>query len=97
MEAKHTALPWRSSKNRLAVTGINADGRDFDIAYTHQGNADHRTRDEREADMDFIVRACNTYDDLVNALKQIAKNDPYRQSSAGIIARAALSKIGVSK
>jgi hypothetical protein len=40
---------------------------------------------------DFIVRACNAHEGLVRALEEIVKNDPYKQSSAGIIARKALA------
>lgn len=32
--------------------------------------------------------------DLVNSLQEIVRNDPYNQSSAGVIARAALANVG---
>lgn len=38
------------------------------------------------------LKAQQQCDDLLQALEEIANNDPYNQSSAGIIARAAIAK-----
>lgn len=42
----------------------------------------------------FIVTACNAHDTLTAALNKIILNDPYKQSSAGVIARAAIAAVG---
>lgn len=43
-----------------------------------------------------VVRACNAHDQLVAGLREIIKNDPFNQSSAGVIARAALAAAGAA-
>lgn len=45
----------------------------------------------RDADERDMVYEC------VEALEEIVRNDPYKQSSAGVIARAALAKLENTK
>lgn len=91
---KHTKTPWRVGE--LNATGIEIKHDDntpgANSLVIARVTARQTWLSEAEANAAFIVRACNGHDDLVKALKEIVRNDPYNQSSAGIIARAALAK-----
>jgi len=56
-----------------------------------------KSNEQAKADAEFIVRACNAHDYLVQALREIVLNDPFRQSSAGVIALAALDNVGAAQ
>ncbi len=66
MEAKHTALPWMlSGFYGSAVYGANGN-----MVAAVYGDATDCSIDERmTANSEFIVRACNAFPDLVEALK----------------------------
>lgn len=90
---QHTAAPWIAVDGDMREIEITTQDRidnsfspicEMDVDYTGQMGV------EQKANAAFIVRACNAHDDLVKALQEIALNDPFNQSSAGIIARAAL-------
>lgn len=44
----------------------------------------------------LVIKAFNTQGQLVTALRTIVRNDPFNQSSAGIIAREALAAVGAA-
>lgn len=54
--AQHTPTPWKTGD--LYIWG--ADGEPLDLAA--------RPRPERKANAEFIIRACNSHDELVAAL-----------------------------
>ncbi|HJV75382.1 MAG TPA: hypothetical protein VJ654_14240 [Noviherbaspirillum sp.] len=111
MEAKHTATPWKLRNDGQTYNGqtIEAEcmgnGHYAGIAHATQrdphptlgGGIDQVTA---EANASFIVRACNTHDALVKALRQIARLSSEGEVSAnmqyalGDIALAALSAAG---
>ncbi len=92
---QHTQLPWRLAENgeRIAfaechVTGAN--GRP--VATTIYPLAKSDWRSEDEANARFIVQACNAYDTLLAALKELLE-ESYGEDSDGIrLARAAIAK-----
>ena len=91
MTMKHTPGPWfygRQNENEsgakpIAYLSASRDPRNFTV----WAFAD-RVRASQEDDARLIAAA----PDLLAALQEIVKNDPYHQSSAGIIARAAIAK-----
>lgn len=50
-------------------------------------------RANHEDDLFMLVKVCKDYRVMLRALQEIAKNDPYNQSSAGTIARHAIAAI----
>lgn len=60
-EAKRTAGPWRADDNGDGTHCITA-GRGADVA-------DTRSASNEPANAKFIVRACNSYDDMLAALE----------------------------
>ena len=80
----HTQGPWQAVKWTChAATTIKAG--DVVVA---ECSGFGRYADESLADARLIAAA----PDLLAALQEIVKNDPYNQSSSGIIARAAIAK-----
>lgn len=59
--SKHTPIPWSVDHNCTSFI-IDADG--VTVAQV-----------EDDADAEFIVRACNSHDDLLEALKELVKLD----------------------
>lgn len=68
MEAKHTATPWGGIVEidafNLGIDYPDGDERDHFLCRLTCGDPD-----ELRANAEFIVRACNAYDDLVKALQ----------------------------
>jgi hypothetical protein len=65
-ETKHTPLPWVLSEKHIAIRGSTPQGYydpDKTVAATSPKN-DHETR---RADAEFIVRACNSFEELLAA------------------------------
>jgi hypothetical protein len=88
VSAQHTPGPWRVTKidGRYAAFEIQpASTRNRNRAL---GNGDAASRGEVEA----VRRLIEHTPYLLAALEEIVKSDPYNQSSAGTIARAAIAK-----
>jgi hypothetical protein len=72
MTASHTPTPWVVEKNSvnaengsvvsIAECGLSAPGQSW-------SGTDYSTREHQAANAEFIVRACNSHDQLVAALK----------------------------
>ena len=79
--AQHTPGPWMVRRRliRAAVPVVNVEAHGRRVALVDGGHAGNAA---------LIAVA----PDLLRALVQIAINDPFRQSSAGVIARAAIAK-----
>jgi len=88
MNTKHTPGPW------IVRTSGEVGTADEMLASVYPIEAT-RT-EERRANAAFIVRACNSHDDLLAALEKIAAGDGYYGAQAREykeIARSALAKI----
>lgn len=67
-EVKHTPLPfWRDDD------GFIASGSDDTYTTVADTNVNKLDIDEREANTDFIIRACNSHYTLLEALKKLTK------------------------
>jgi hypothetical protein len=86
----HTPTPWNTnSPDETLILGP-----DFQVvATTFQDEEDYQANhDNRYEDAQFIIKACNTHDELVEALKAVC-----RETTKGRvfrIAEAALAKAG---
>jgi len=69
-QALHTRLPWRTTP----IDSIFADGPGYAVAQTQQVAGD-LGGEERTANADFIVRACNSHADLLAALEECVTED----------------------
>lgn len=86
MKTSHTPGPWLlAESDGTFVYALNEQG--FNRFYAHVQDA-HTPKEELRANAKLIQAA----PDLLEALEEIVKNDPFKQSSAGIIARAAIQK-----
>lgn len=94
MNATIAPTPWRIGTIPTAITATAADGEKVLVVAMLGNPGEERSYAERSATAAFIVKACNAHEQLVAALQEIAKNDPYQQSSAGGIARRALVATG---
>ncbi len=61
----HTPTPWHTKNNETEI----ADSRGWRIAYVSFEAP--RTADERDANAAFIVRACNSHEQLLEACKAL--------------------------
>ena len=80
---QHAKLPWR--KNPRVVGFISSSDYGSEIACTYG-----RTSEERDANQELIVRACNTHERLVAALEQ-ARHGYIDGSPTAIIIEDALA------
>jgi len=67
-EIKHTPGPWRIDAPAGSVI-IGPD--EIDVALTFAGSG-FRELETDEANAEFIVRACNSHDELLAALQRVA-------------------------
>lgn len=69
MDARHTALPWEwwTSNSRMRLTG--ADGKDGGVISASIAADGLPVVNVSQANAEFIVRACNSFDDLAKTLK----------------------------
>lgn len=83
METKHTPTPWTVGYASLSVEGKTEKGvmKILDIrgwghltgrGHGALGLSDEQGKQVQEANAEFIVRACNSHDALVEALEKIA-------------------------
>jgi hypothetical protein len=76
MEAKHTPTPWRIKYGHpcviLPMNEQNARRAAIAQCALSHGLGDARLEDEANAD--FIVRACNSHDALVEALSAVVRH-----------------------
>ena len=74
MTTSHTKTPWSiegCTVYKLNTSGINIFDAEVRAGY---GDDDHRTRENvLEANAAFIVRACNSHEKLVAAIKKVAR------------------------
>lgn len=99
MEAKQEAGIWSYEKLQDQCR-YNIYPPNGTCALFQVGTDGVRSPEEVRRLVEKIILACNASqelvaerNDLVKALREIALNDPFNQSSAGIIARAALAKL----
>lgn len=90
--SKHTPLPWafgiRGTRKGCIVNADDDDKVVCQMAHWAPGTG------QAEADQEFIIRACNSYGVMLDALEQIldpAKR-PDRSMSYAAIAEAAIAK-----
>ena len=89
MTTNHTA------GTRLLVSATESSKDGYNIVQVAKGLAFGTFADSRPLTVDEyfeIVRKVEFHAELLAALEQIAADDPYKQSSAGVIARAALAR-----
>ena len=100
---EHTPTPWSIDKlpTRICVAGRKGFSGDYRVADAHQSPqlAFTPRHEEAVANAAFIVKAVNSHDELVAALKNVANTydaKSYREGSQerrlGDLARAALSR-----
>jgi hypothetical protein len=67
---EHTKTPWAVHRYDRPSGGVAISGPDTDEtnAFVATAFADSRTMEEAEANAAFIVRACNSFDDLTLSL-----------------------------
>ena len=89
MSAKSTPGPWRVTDMKHTVgRAVWAGTPGGPNEYRVCGVGLSHVQGQMEANACLIAAA----PDLLEALEEIVKNDPFQQSSAGIIARAAIAK-----
>ena len=97
---KHTRTPWFLATGCSTTINIDdakglAGARNYYLATVTHGDPD-----ELQANAEFIVRACNSHDALVAALKAMCDHygfkNPALQNDAEKVARAALAAAGAS-
>lgn len=92
--AKHTPIPWRIERQSNGLYAVCAD-----LAKRHGGSTPFSlATDIRVANAEFIVRACNSHADLLEALQRLEVASPGDledpESPAWVFARAAIAKAG---
>lgn len=103
MKTPHTPTPWRIVETNLGLAIVGADIED--LAALPQGKWGPGSAEQKKANADFIVRACNAHDDLLAALETLLADaeahayarfgvDPGAtdEPEANKIARAAIAK-----
>jgi len=91
MEKKHSPLPWSLGCDETIKIRHGFDNSIAGIMFTNT----EREKLPAEANAAFIVKACNSHYELVEALKSISKNtccDTCQE--AKLVAKAALKKAG---
>ncbi len=103
-QTKHTALPWLLMPDGLTISGNDPEGARYqEIAKMRDGNSVHPhlavTTEEQQANAAFIVRACNSHEELVGALEMcieyfegVTEREVEPSSEAYLKARSALAK-----
>jgi queuine/archaeosine tRNA-ribosyltransferase len=71
MTQKHTHTPWTLGKGTVRIR--NAENVLVAECYTTGNSIRYPIKEEREANAEFIVHACNAHAKLVEALKDIRK------------------------
>ncbi len=98
-ESKHTPVPWSVRDNENGTLVINAtepDGSPCQPARIN-GNADDEVYGPvTRANAEFIVRACNAHDDLLEACKAIVHAANMGDSAMGGVA-ATLAGFAIAK
>lgn len=79
-EQEHTKLPWKFGRTGEPVMIVGGE-RDAYVAHVriHQiggGAIAGAMEEERQANAEFIVRACNSFDDLLEAFKRRVSECP---------------------
>ena len=84
--AKHTPIPWRIERQSNGLHAVCAD-----LAKRHGGSTPFSlATDIRVANAEFIVRACNSHADLLEACKRVVSEldgDPHRAGLVAYIAK----------
>ena len=112
METKHTPMPWIVTDERHDLIAIGAECRRFSCCVVNGPNpssyadkAGIAQAAEQKANAEFIVRACNAHDELLEQLKAVTESlnmarlvmtDPQTRALAGEIvesARATITKV----
>lgn len=96
--SKHTPLPWRRRGDEIAIDTGKIGGRK-QIAKMIPGFGPKGLSPTSKANAEFIVRACNAYDDLLAACKSLVASAPIQvmrddhpYAVALTMARAAIRK-----
>lgn len=101
MDAKHTATPWHVGTGKAARIIYGQDG--LAVADATVFHCRQSPIETAEINAEFIVRACNSFDDLMRALQRIANGQEMSGEFSHIdtvlryqeIVRAALAKAGI--
>jgi hypothetical protein len=90
METKHTPGPWFTKRQGFSTVYVEARLRDGWIQEVAACGPTEAGSEQQEANAEFIVRACNSHDQLVAALKA-ARDLIYAEvADGGYTAQAAL-------
>jgi len=90
--AKHTPIPWRIERQSNGLHAVCAD-----LAKRHGGSTPFSlATDIRVANAEFIVRACNSHADLLEALRRLEAAGPCElddpESPTWVFAREQIAK-----
>jgi len=99
---EHTPLPWAADyKGTIGhIKSVSPDVEGTPTVCRYDVTTPSLSESEKMANADFIVRACNSHDDLVRALKVMLAEfcgddqNQYAQASAEGQARGVLSRAG---
>ena len=95
MTTQHTPGPWKVTKNpHTRLVFLNAGNRDYPLFKDDADGLDTTNADWSNAE--FIVRACNAHDDLLEALEALMRaegltDDDYYETIDGAMALARLA------
>lgn len=93
----HTPTPWHTyERNPCAIGAGPKESPLHLLSIMRQAGATEEQDAQQDANAAFIVRACNSHDALVAALKTIACEHYESAQYARDVARAALAKAGAA-
>lgn len=69
----HTPTPYSVDEHLLALQAKHPNGKVYDIAALHEGWTPDGKHSARQANAAFIVRACNSHDQLIGALEYVLR------------------------
>jgi hypothetical protein len=90
MPIRHTPTPWSRNIPPASKYPVIFAGRNTHVTTV---NTHGLSKDEIEANTAFIVRACNSHDELVAALKKIKQLATLAERTRGIFVRETIQEL----
>jgi len=81
MSTEHTPLPWHVVTIDGSIGSVEASDGSAVAQAQMRGTLRCPDNDERRANAEFIVRACNSHGDLLEALEMLMPLEPSRYES----------------